>query len=335
MFTSSDACHCNPFSLPTSATPNIYETTLSSILKATNIPISNHQVAQKHRVSIWPSQQRFVHPHFSKPVVAPILEEVLTCRQEQENPIILPSIEFSPAVKVESSPHVGPLPSSPHNPPAEASAIDNAPAEASPVFDQSAQASSVIAPPVHFHHPGIPPVRAFPPLDQNPPLINAVDQAPSAINPRPVIRARTLNPPVVLPPLPARRGNESPTQPGPSIPQTADPFRVGNPTPPNPGPRGRYNLQDLTNICQGMDAEILSNALGSTRARGDEGSFKTPLEYAVIRRIRTMMMVNRHTAVTEKTRIEDDLRKLSGRGRSRPIMQMRGSLDDMMRGFDR
>ncbi|KAI3528388.1 hypothetical protein CSPX01_16269 [Colletotrichum filicis] len=258
-----------------------------------------------------------------------------TFQDEQENPIILPSIEFSPAVKVESSPHVVPLSSSPHNPPAEASAVDNAPSEASPVFDQLAQASSVIAPPVHFHHPGIPPVRAFAPLDQNTPLINAVDRTPSAVNPRPVIEARALNPPAVLPPLPTRRGNAPPTQPGPSIPQIADPSHVGNPPPPNPGPRGRYSFQGLMDICQGMEAEILSNALGNTKARGDEGSFKTPLEYAVIRRIKTTMMVNRHTAVAEKTRIEDDFRKLSGQEQSRPIMKMSGSLNDMMRGFDR
>ncbi|UQC81799.1 uncharacterized protein CLUP02_07285 [Colletotrichum lupini] len=291
--------------------------------------------AKKHRVSIWLSQERFEHPQLPKLGVADILEEVLTCRQEQENPIILPSIEFSPAVKVESSPHVVPLSSSPHNPPAEASAIDNAPSEASPVFDQLAQASSVIAPPVHFHHPGIPPVRAFAPLDQNPPLINAVDRTPSAVNPRPVIEARALNPPAVLPPLPTRRGNAPPTQPGPSIPQIADPSHVGNPPPPNPGPRGRYSFQGLMDICQGMEAEILSNALGNTKARGDEGSFKTPLEYAVIRRIKTTMMVNRHTAVAEQTRIEDDFRKLSGQEQSRPIMKMSGSLNDMMRGFDR
>ncbi|KAK1446682.1 hypothetical protein CCUS01_12209 [Colletotrichum cuscutae] len=258
-----------------------------------------------------------------------------TFQDEQENPIILPSIEFSPAVKVESSPHVVPLSSSPHNPPAEASAIDHAPSEASPVFDQLAQASSVIAPPVHFHHPGIPPVRAFAPLDQNPPLINAVDRTPSAVNPRPVIEARALNPPALLPPLPTRRGNAPPTQPGPSIPQIADPSHVGNPPPPNPGPRGRFSFQGLTDICQGMEAEILSNALGNTKARDDEGSFKTPLEYAVIRRIKTTMMVNRHTAVAEQTRIEDDFRKLSSQEQSRPIMKMSGSLNDMMRGFDR
>ncbi|KAJ3940349.1 uncharacterized protein N0V96_009343 [Colletotrichum fioriniae] len=274
-------------------------------------------------------------PQLSQLVVADILEEVLTCRQEHENPIILPSIEVSPVIKVESSPHVGPLPSSPNNPPTEASAIDDPPAKASSVSNHSAQASSVIAPPVHFHHPGNPPTQAFAPLEQNPPLINAVGQAPPAINPRPVIAARALNPPVVLPPLPARRGNETLTQPGSSIPQISNPSLVVNPPSLDPSSSGHFSFQGLTDICQGMEADILSNAFGSTRARGDERGFKTPLEYKAIRRIKTTMMVNRHTAVAEKTRIEDDLRKLSGQEQSWPVMRMSGALNDMMRGFDR
>ncbi|KAL0780169.1 hypothetical protein CaCOL14_004653 [Colletotrichum acutatum] len=245
--------------------------------------------------------------------------------EEQENPVILPSIEVSPVIKVESSPHVGPLPSSPNNPSAEASAIDDPPAEA----------SSVIAPPVHFHHPGNPPVRAFAPMDQNAPLIHDVGQAPPAINPRPVIAARALNPPVVLPPLPARRGNDPPTQPRPSIPQIAYPSPVVNPPPPNRGSRDVFSFHGLMDVCQGMEAEILSNALGSTRARGDEQSFKTPLEYEVILRVKNKMMAHRNQSVDGKTRIEDDFRKLSGQEQSWPVMRMSGALNDMTKGFDR
>ncbi|KXH31609.1 hypothetical protein CSAL01_04606 [Colletotrichum salicis] len=202
--------------------------------------------------------------------------------EKQENPVILPSIEFSPVVKVESSPAINPLPSSPMNPPTEASSVTDHPSQTTPAND----------PPVHVSPPVNPPVQAFAPLDEISSIIDAVDQAPPTNSPRPVIEARAPNPPVVLPPLPSPMG-----------------------------------------ICQGMETEILSNALGSMTGRGDEAKFKTPVEYAVILQMKTKMTASLCQAVAERTRVEDDFRKVSGQPHG-GLVGMSGAVTDMVKGID-
>ncbi|KAK1637843.1 hypothetical protein BDP81DRAFT_471073 [Colletotrichum phormii] len=243
--------------------------------------------------------------------------------EKQENPGILPSIEFSPVVKVESSPAIDPLPSSPMNPPTEASSVTGHPIQASPAND----------PPVHVSPPVNPPVQAFAPLDGTSSIIDAVDQAPPANSPRPVIEARAPHPPVVLPPLPARHSNEPPSQTRLSIPQLSYPSLISNRPPTNPNLSQHYRFQSPMGICQGMETEILSNALGSMTGRGDEEKFKTPVEYAVILQMKTKMTASLDQAVAERTRVEDDFRKVSGQPQG-GLVGMSGAVVDMVKGID-
>ncbi|KAK1671001.1 hypothetical protein BDP55DRAFT_719243 [Colletotrichum godetiae] len=241
--------------------------------------------------------------------------------EKPENPVILPLIEFSPVAKVESSPAIDPLPSSPMNPPTEASSVTGHSPQASPAHD----------PPIHISPPVNPPDQAFAPLDEAAFVIDAVYQAPPANSPRPVIEARTPHPSVVLPPLPAgpaSHSTEPPSQSRLSIPQISYPSLISNRPPTNPNLSQYYRFQSPMGICQGMETEILSNALGSMTGRGDEAKFKTPVEYAVILQMKTKMTTSLCQAVAERTRVEDDFRKVSGQPHG-GLVGMSGAVTDM------